>query len=216
MSNKGILFLKIFIYVLALFAIFTFEIFSENDVLTVAQIVESEFIFVSVEEDNECTNEKCISEIQVLSKQITDLETEIMGAKNEYHESLVMNLKKDFMIQDLEDKWKKSRYDSFRNDFGEKIIDNLALMDNSKEKDTLFIRIAMEHLYCKNLSKLKEKTYSGRTKNEITPNKKELLKKLFSKRMEYLEEEKEQADRIKSFGKIMKNAIEYLNKMNTE
>lgn len=175
---------------------------------------EPEIVYIDIVQDNECTNERCISEIQSLLKEISDLEQEITAAKDIYHESLVANLKKDFMIENLEKTLKKSKYDSFRGDFGDEIITTLTLMEESQDKDNLFIRTALMHLYQDDLSKLKDKTYSGRTKQAITPKKKEVLQKLFTTRMEFEEDQQKRLDRSKGFGKIMKNAIEYINKMN--
>lgn len=146
------------------------------------------------------------------------MESKIIAAKEIYHESLVTNLKKDIIIGNLEDelKKKKCRYELFRREFGDEIITTLSLMADSKEKDSLFIKTALEHLYRDNLRKLKEKTYSGRTKEAITPKKKELLKKLFDKRVEYLKDEQEKKDRNQTFGKVVKNAIESINKSNSK
>lgn len=139
-----------------------------------------------------------------------------MQAKDIYHNTLIMNLKKDFMIQKLEDELNKSKYDLFRSSFNDEVITALTSIDESKAKDTIFMKKALAYLYRENLCKLKEKTYSGRNKEPITPSKKQVLEKLFNKRLEYIKDEQEKADRSKTFGKIIKNAIESINKMNSE
>lgn len=176
----------------------------------------NEIVFVDVGEDNECTNEKCITEIQSLLKEISDLEAELIEAKNMYHELLVLNMKKDLMIDDLEIELKKlqSRYDTFSADFSAEIVATLTSIDDSEEKDTFFMRTALAHLYRDDLSKLKGKTYSGRTKEAISPDKKETLRKLFNKRTECVQNQQKRSARNKNIGKIIKNAIEIINKSN--
>lgn len=165
------------------------------------------------DEARKCTNGKCDTEIQSLSKQISDLEKEVIKAKELYHESLCSNLKKDLMIEQLEAELELLKYGSFRNDFSEEVITALKLIEDSEQKDTAFIQTAMKYLYRDNLEQLKGKTYSGRTKEAVSPKKVEILTKLFNERIRHLNDQ-DKANRKRYLGRAIKNAIENINKSN--
>lgn len=57
-------------------------------------------------------------------------------------------------------------------------------MDDSEKKYAAFITIAIHDLYHDDISKLMNKTYSGRKKEAITPSKIKILQNLFKERLE--------------------------------
>lgn len=146
--------------------------------------------------------------IDDLRNQIKNIESEIQTAKNRYHEILVMNLKKDIQIEKLKEKLANSKYRKFREVLSESTIDNLTKMDDSQKKDRVFILAAVRDLYSSNLSRLKEITYSGRTKNPMSPQKKKILNELFQIR---LENASDSSERLRSFGECIKSAIININ-----
>lgn len=52
-------------------------------------------------EETECTNTKCHEEIQIIHKQIENIEHEIALGQEAYHRELIVNLKKDIQIEEL-------------------------------------------------------------------------------------------------------------------
>lgn len=172
-----------------------------------------EIVDVSISEDNECTSSACHTEIAQLKQQICGSEKRIQDAKKKYHELLVQNLKKDILINQLEENMKQ--YNEFRGVISDTAIDVLSSIDNSKSKDLFFISTAVKDLYQKELPKLKQRTYSGQkrttakiSKDAITPEKKNVLKELFRQRMK---NDPDSENRMKIFATHVKQAIESIN-----
>lgn len=171
---------------------------------------------VSIYEDNECTSSVCQTEIVQLKQELYESKKRIQAAKEKYHQLLVLNVKKDVQIGELEIDMEK--YDGFCGIISDEAIGVLSSIDHSKSKDSFFISVAVKDLYQNDLSKLKQKTYSGRqhttaktSKNTITPEKKSVLKELFCQRMKNATDSE---NRMNSFAKHVKQAIQNINKTN--
>lgn len=163
-------------------------------------------------EDTECTNTKCHEEIKDMQRRIQNIENDIALGQEAYHRELILNLKKDIQIEELEKQLgllKCTRYHAFRNDFSEAAILELRKVDDSEKKDAAFITIAIKDFYRDDLSKLKNKTYSGRRKEALTPTKVKVLQDLFNER---LEDDSDDTKRKKNLSKCIKTSIEILNK----
>lgn len=163
---------------------------------------------MTVVEDVECSDETCHMTIDDLENQIKNTETEIQVAKNRYHEVLVMNLKKDIQIEKLKEKLEHSKYKKFLEVLSESTINSLTKMDDNQKKDRGFISVAVRDLYSSNLSRLKEITYSGRSKNPMSPQKKKILHELFQLR---LENASDGSERLRKLGDCIKSAIININ-----
>lgn len=175
-----------------------------------------EILDVTISEDNECTSSSCHTEIAQLEQEIYNSEKRIQDAKKKYHELLVLNLKKDIRINELEKNMKQ--YNEFRGAISDKTIGVLSSIDNSKSKDSFFLLTAVKDLYQKDLLKLKQRTYSGQkrttaktSKDPITPEKRNLLKELFRQRMKEIPNSE---NRMKNFATHVKQAIENINRTN--
>lgn len=172
--------------------------------------MEEETVYVNVvDTDNQCTNEKCHTEILRLEHDISQYEAEILEAKDLYHKLLVANLEKDVTIEELQQQLKKSAYVQFNDKLTYETIEMLKSLNDLPRQDSTFIFIAVKDLYHNNLHRLVEKTYSGRKKEPMTPEKKNVLSALFAERLKDLPNS---AERMKNFGKCVKAAIDNINK----
>lgn len=181
------------------------HVFSTSEIMN----ANVEFVEVDVTKDAECSNSICHKEIEDIGSQIRNLENKISKAQEAYHQELVMNLKKDVHIQKLEKKMEELRFNSFRNYLSDAAISELRTIDDLERKDSAFILAALKDLYRDNLTKLKEKTYSGRRKEPITPTKVNILRNLFTER---LANDSSNKDRINNLPKCIKTSIEIINK----
>lgn len=162
-------------------------------------------MYLDTAADDECTNDVCHTEFLQMKKQICDYKRKIEESKNEYHEALVSNLKKDMKIENLQEQLRKSQYDEFHGIISSEAIDQLKKIDHSRKKDSSFILAAVQDLYSSDLSRLKHITFSGRNKNPMTPEKKKILADLFGERMK---DNPDDTERLNNFGKHVKSAIE--------
>lgn len=168
-----------------------------------------EILDVSLSVDVECSNSTCHTEISKLQEEVKASEGRIQEAKKKYHGMLAQNLKKDIQINQLENETK--HYNKFRANISAKTISKLNSFDSSVSKDSLFISTVVKDLYKNDLSKLKERTYSGRVntkcpKHPITPEKKKVLMNLFRERVGNSD------IRMKNLSKHVKQAIETINR----
>lgn len=64
---------------------------------------------------SQCENSNCQNEIQRLKLEISECESKILVAKDAYHQSLEVNLKKDVIIEELKKRLKqqKTTYSQF-------------------------------------------------------------------------------------------------------
>lgn len=164
---------------------------------------------MEVSRDDECSNDVCHSEILQIEQRIRDCKQKIEKSKQKYHETLVLNLKKDLIIEQLKKQLQSVQYDEFRGIISDTAVEQLRKINDSQKKDSLFILTALKDLYRNDLTRLKHITYSGRTKEPMTPEKKKNLKDLFTER---LKNSIDATDRLDNFGKYVKTAIENTNK----
>lgn len=103
------------------------------------------------------------------------------------------------------------RFEEFGNELSREFINELKSMENTAEKDSSFVLLLMRQVYHDDLHRLKNKTFSGRKKEPLTPEKVKLIESVFKKRLHG----QQQADaRIKNVSKYVKTAIESINKKN--
>lgn len=131
-------------------------------------------------------------------------------AKKKYHEVLVSNLKKDFQIEQMKEQLTKYSFNELRGTLKDETIDTLKALEDSQKKDSTFVLTAIKDLYSNDLLRLKNKTYSGRKKEPITPEKLKVLRDLFTVRMNSIPNNRE---RQTNFGRCIKAAIENINRM---
>lgn len=215
MANNGkfnLQMLKIFKIILTLnnFKQLLQFIESENDL--VKAILEAQIEFSS---DSKCINNKCKSEIHALEIEHDKLQAEIRNGQIKYHEILISNLKKDFEIRSLKEKLKDNRFHEFSKMLSSETIDELKSINSAENKDSNFVLKVVRDLYKNDLLKLKNKSYSGqRTKKQpMTPEKVNIIKTVFSKRVQTLENGEE---RNKNLSKLIKSAIETINNVNNK
>lgn len=139
---------------------------------------------------------------------------EIKDVKQKYHLALIENLRKDVTIENLLDKKKKSMFDNFHGDFPHDALESLRVIGNTEREDSTFVLTAVRGLYS-DLSTLKNKTYSGMSKNKskdpMTPKKLEILKTIFEKRIDNIDCDSD-IKRKKLFSKHVKTAIETIKR----
>lgn len=165
----------------------------------------TEFILCDVGDDSECANYVCHAEIQEFQREISEYKQKVEESKNQYHEALVLNLKKDMKLEQLQKTLQKSQYDEFRGIISDDAIIKLNSIDYSVKKDSIFILTAVKDLYRNDLARLKQITFSGRrNKNPMTPEKKKVLSDLLKKRMANNPDD----SRINNLGKYVKTSIE--------
>lgn len=141
--------------------------------------------------------------------------------KQKYNAALVENLKKDFILYNLTNQHIDNRFEEFSVMFSIDTIKLLRKFRPKSESDSSFILAAVRGLYRDNLARLKNKSYSGISKNNVkqplTPEKVTCLRSIYEKRMEYIEGEinmHDKAERKKKFAKHVKTALESINKSN--
>lgn len=131
---------------------------------------------------------------------------------------MIENLKKDLILHKLLNQEIKNEFDEFNDRFPVKTLNELRTLGKAEKCDSSFVLNALRGLYINNLAELKDKTYSGSSKTNskepITPEKMKCLKEIFEKRLEYIELADIIVDdeRKKKFPKLVKNAIETINK----
>lgn len=155
-----------------------------------------------------CSGGECQNRTQEIRDEISDYETKIHEAKERYHEVLILNLKKDAVMWQLEKDFAKLKFSKYRDILGEKSIESLRVISIAPQHDSKFILTAMKGLYRDDLSLLKTTTYSGRTKEKMPKEKIDILKNLFNER---LESQSDFVVRNLNFGKHVKTAIENIN-----
>lgn len=162
------------------------------------------------------TNDRCKDcepELQELQNQVSLYNQKVTDATKVFHETLVLNLKKDLAIRQLKQKMVDSAFNEFKGVLTSDTIDNLNRVDGVAGSDSNFVLKAMRGMYKEDLSRLKNKTYSGRKKDALTPEKKEMLRNVYMKRIDLYEKDKENVTIRKSyFAKYVKNAIDNINK----
>lgn len=151
-----------------------------------------------------CSGGKCKSQLQKLSDDISECEKNIIKAKERYHEVLILNLKKDAKIRQLEESLENAKFNKYSEILGETTIKLLKSLSSAPEQDSTFILTAMKGLYKDDFARLKTITYSGRKKEKI-----DVLQNLFTERLDTLPNS---VERNGNFSKHVKNAILSINK----
>lgn len=180
----------------------------------VRDIMNAEFVF-------DCKNEACVDEIDKLEAEIASCMRNYHLTKQKYNSALVENLKKDFILHNLTNQLIENRFDEFCDMFSIETVKLLRKIGPKPENDSSFVLTAVRGLYRNNLATLKNKSYSGisknKTKEPLTPEKVTCLRSIYEKRIEYVENETNMYDvteRKTKFSKHVKTALESINKSN--
>lgn len=161
----------------------------------------------------------CRDEIVKLEKEIETKNIEHDRLNKEYHEKLIANLKKDVVIRKLKQEINKckNQFNDFRGVLSPSSMEVIESMISTSTKDSTFVLKAMKCLYHDDLPRLKQRTYSGRSKTAVTPEKAEILKKLLIKKIDIEEKNAEKSKhRISLFAKHVKSGIENINRLQLE
>lgn len=177
------------------------------------QILNADIEFVDSERVDMCSSNNCKTEIQRLKQEIQECNEQIQSSTKLYHSILILNLKKDLIIRELKSNAMDTRFGKFHDLFPAAVIEELKTVPDAPEKDSMFVLKAVKGLYGNDLSRLKNRTYSGRKKEPLTPEKVDTLNKLYMKRIDHAEKNKANiAIRKSHFGKLVKMAIETINR----
>lgn len=108
-------------------------------------------------------------------------------------------------------------YKEFIDHFTEDQISELRSVSFDKNKDAKFVTMLIKAMYKDNLSVLKNKSMTGRSRNKdknndaVTPEKLALFESFYRKRLQY-SDKKERSDRSKKFKAHVNNAIQTLSR----
>lgn len=155
----------------------------------------------------------CSGEINSLKKNLEEENIKSKELKQQYHQLLIENLQKDVTIRNLKKKFESFKYGNFKGILSDSCLDELKLFGDSQREDSSFIRCAIKDLYRENIDSLKQKTLSGRSKDDrktkISPEKMSTLDRLFEQRISYMTKPEEIDDiRKKSLNKLIRRAID--------
>lgn len=141
--------------------------------------------------------------------------------KQKYQHALIENLKKDIILHDLTNQRNRTKFENFNGVFPNETISSLRSLDSKKECDSSFVLTAVRGLYRENLERLKNKSYSGisknKTKEALTPEKLKCLRSVYEERLNYIENDvdtSEIMERKGKFAKHVKTALETINSNN--
>lgn len=109
-------------------------------------------------------------------------------------------------MEDLKKQLKDSAYCEFKNVFTDEAITKLKSLDKLRNKDSVFISTALKDLYRNDMHRLVGTTYSGRTKEPMTPDKINVLRALFTERLTNVPDS---AERMEDLGKHVKTACRF-------
>lgn len=164
-----------------------------------------------------CPSDLCKTEIDILKRQLVQFENEIHTEKEKYREALISNLRLDLEIEQLESLQKqKNRYEEFQGKISMQTISALNHFKDTMDDDSKFVMAAVRDLYSDNISKLKNKTVTGKSstgKEAISPEKKQTVRDLFEKRLKFASGTGLiDTSRLKSLNKAIKCAITNITK----
>lgn len=152
----------------------------------------------------------CQGEIELLNTNLQYLLTKEKLLKKKYQQLLIENLQKDVIIKELEEKVALDKYSDISDILSSGCVSKLKQIGNSKREDSTFVRYIINDLY--DQESLKKKTVSGRSKGSektpISPQNKKVLKDLFEKRLQSVDEEEEREMRKSCLNKLIRNAID--------
>lgn len=133
-----------------------------------------------------CKNHTCQNEIDILKRQLAQLENELDTKKENYREALISNLRLDVEIERLEIlREQNNRYAEFEEKISKQTISALNNFKDSEDDDGKFVTAVLRDLYSANIAILKMRTATGKsTKNKsaISPEKAKIIRTLFEKR----------------------------------
>lgn len=157
----------------------------------------------------ECVS--CETEVKAMENEAALLEKEYDELKKKYYNALLENLKKDVEIEALEESL-QSKYRKFSDILPENTLKVLRSLENTKSKDSKFILTALRGLYADRMDELKNINLSGISKkNEdkrpMTPEKQDSLRQM-------LRERTNDSERVSQINRLIKTAIETINKKN--
>lgn len=169
-----------------------------------------------VESENCCANDACRKQIKDLADEIAAVTNEIKGEKEKYRRVLISNLQMDVNIDALEKQLKNERFSEFAQSLSDATIRILRSYTSSKTDDCKFVMSIIRDLYKENIDELQMITASGRSKNcdkkSISPEKADLINKIYYKRMQHAIEDGEViSKRQKCLNNLIKSAIETIN-----
>lgn len=136
--------------------------------------------------------------------------------KQKYQHALIENLKKDIILYNLTKQQSNQQFDEFNDVLSVETLQLLRSIGQTPECDSSFVLAAVRSLYGQNLPTLKNKSYSGISKDKkkepFTPEKLNCLRSLYEKRFEYMEDNIiMHTERKKKFAKHIKTALETIN-----
>lgn len=165
---------------------------------------------------DECKNETCKEKFEELEKEIGEIEKQVCDLKAKYGQMLIENLKKDLILEELNEKSEVMRFDEFSGDFSKEDLHLIQSVSNSKQNDPLFVRVVLRSLYASNLTVLNKRCVSGKSKSgeksEISPVKRQILDKIYNRRMEIASVSEVVESRRNTLNKHIKAAIEIITK----
>lgn len=138
-----------------------------------------------------------INELKVINEQTRN---QIKALKDQYIEALAKNFQLDYVLAQLESQLKPSdtRADTENTEitentpdallnqfFTESELEEFQLIGNEVSRDSTFVLAVVRKLYANDLSLVKKKSACGRHKNKesLTPEKSNVLLKLFQRRL---------------------------------
>lgn len=154
---------------------------------------------------------RCKEETYLLTENLKYLSTKEQLLKKKYQQLLIENLQKDIIIRELKKKIELKECSGFIGELSTQCASELKKIGNTKRDDSAFVGSILNDFYDKET--LKKKTLSGRSKDSsktpFSPEKIQVLEKLFEKRLKTVEEEKKEREtRRNCLSKLIRNAID--------
>lgn len=155
----------------------------------------------------------CASEIAAIKEEIEKSMCEVKQLKDKYKNLLIKNFENDLQIGQLKKEIEAQKYCSFENTLSKSCIEKLRSTNDSEKDDFKFISIVLNEIYDEEI--LKSKTISGRSKNHdktaLTPEKKILIEKVYSERLQHLLPAESSA-RMKNLSRIIRLSLDVANR----
>lgn len=126
-------------------------------------------------------NQKCKNEITALQNEIKECAIAVDLTKIFFYHSLILNSKTDIEIQELKREMQKYRFDEF--DLLKEMVDDLQSIENTAKKDFKFIVRWVRGVYRADLTRLKNRTFTGRKKPPLSPERVNKIQQVFKKRI---------------------------------
>lgn len=164
-------------------------------------------------------------EIRILSGKIRSLEKDLKHAKILLRKASDLNLQKDLEIKCLKEKLKKNclnekkseiLFGKFEYRFEKEELKKIRSIRAGQRNDSTFVLSILKCLYKNEEAKLSERRvtdrkYGGTKKNELSAEKKEIMREMLEERvLDELDEQRDQdevTNRLKQLNKHMRNAL---------